>query len=98
MSETTAHSGVMVGPGPLQLIDDLLLPYHVGHAALLLLILTVPAGLVKGSRKLVGLILITFGGLFLAVPSIDSDAGVLFGVLGIALMLVGPIMFTTADR
>ena len=98
MSETTALRGEMVGPVPMPLIDDLLLPYHLGHAALALLILTVPAGLVKGSRKLLGLILIGFGGLFLAVPSIDSAAGVAYGGLGIVLMLIGPVLFTTADR
>lgn len=88
----------MVGLSPLPLIDDLLLPYHLGHVALVLLILTVPAGLVKGSRKLVGLIFIGFGGLLLAVPSMDSDAGLLYGVIGIVLMLVGPVLFTTAER
>ena len=88
----------MVGLDPVQLVDELLLPYHLGHAALLLLVLTVPAGLVKGSRKLVGLIFIGFGGLFLAVPSIDSAAGVLYGGLGIVLMLIGPVLYTTADR
>lgn len=88
----------MVGPVPLQLVDDFLLNYHIGHAALLLLVLTVPAGLVKGSRKLLGLILIVFGGLFLAVPAIDSAAGLLYALLGIVLMVVGPVLVTTADR
>ncbi len=98
MSETAALPAAMVGLVPMPLIDDLLLPYHVGHAALLLLILTVPAGLVKGSGKLLGLILIGFGGLFLAVPSIDADAGLLYAVLGIALMVVGPVVYTTTNR
>ncbi|MDZ7700756.1 MAG: hypothetical protein U5J98_01160 [Halobacteriales archaeon] len=88
----------MVGPVPLQLMDELLLPYHLGHAALVLLVLTVPAGLVKGSGKLVGLIFVGFGGLLLAVPSIDGDAGLLFGVLGIALLLIGPVVYATAER
>jgi hypothetical protein len=98
MSETAALSGEMVGPVPLQVIDELLLPFHIGHVAVLLLVLTVPLALVKGSRKLLGLMLIGFGGLLLAVPSIDGAAGLLYGVLGIALMVVGPVVYTTATR
>ena len=98
MSDTAALRGEMVGPLPLQLVDELLLPFHLGHVALALLVLTVPAGLVKGSGKLVGLILVAFGGLLVAVPSIDSDAGVLFAVIGILLMVVGPIVYSTSAR
>ncbi|MFB6354046.1 MAG: hypothetical protein ABEJ92_08160 [Halobacteriales archaeon] len=88
----------MVGLAPMPLIDDFLLDYHVGHAALLLFVLTVPAGLVKGSRKLVGLVFIAFGGLFLAVPSIDAEAGLAYALFGVALMVVGPVLYTTAAR
>lgn len=88
----------MAGLVPMPLIDDLLLPYHLGHAALLLFVLTAPAGLVKGSRKLLGLVCIGFGGLFVAVPSIDSDAGVAFAMLGVGLLVVGPVLYTTAQR
>jgi hypothetical protein len=98
MSETAGGETEMVGLVPMPLIDDFLLNYHVGHAALLLFILTVPAGLVKGSRKLVGLIFIAFGGLFLAIPSIDDAAGITFALLGIALMVIGPVLLTTASR
>lgn len=98
MSETAAVSGEMVGPVPLQVIDELLLPFHIGHVAVLLLVLTVPLGLVKGSRKLLGLIFIGFGGLLLAVPSIDSAASVLYAVLGVVLIVVGPVVYTTATR
>lgn len=98
MTETTGLSTEMAGFAPMPLIDDFLLNYHVGHAALVLFILTVPAGLVKGSRKLVGLIFIAFGGLFLAIPSIDAEAGLAFGLFGIVLMVVGPVLFTTATR
>ena len=88
----------MAGWVPMPLIDDFLLDYHIGHAALVLFVLTVPLGLMKSSRKLLALILIGFGGLFLAVPSIDADAGVAFGLLGLVLMVVGPVVFTTATR
>lgn len=88
----------MAGLVPMPLIDDLLLPYHLGHAALLLFVLTVPAGLVKGSRKLVGLICIGFGGLFMAVPSIDGSARLAFAMLGVGLIVVGPLLYTTAPR
>lgn len=98
MNETAGVSTEMADPVPMQVVDNLILPYHLGHAALLLFVLTVPAGIVKGSRKLLALILITFGGLFLAVPSIESQAGVVYGILGIVLMVVGPVVYTTAER
>ena len=88
----------MAGLAPMPLIDDLLLPYHLGHAALLLFVLTVPAGLVKGSRKLVGLICIAFGGLFMAVPSVDGSASLLFAMFGVGLIVVGPVLYSTATR
>ena len=88
----------MAGWVPLPLIDDFLLDYNVGHAALVLFVLTIPLGLVKSSRKLLALVIIGFGGLFLAVPSIDSEAGIGFAMFGLVLMVVGPVVFTTASR
>lgn len=88
----------MAGLVPLPLIDDFLLNYHVGHAVIVLFVLTIPLGLVKGSRKLLALVFVAFGGLFIALPSIESDAGLLFAMFGLALMVAGPVLFATASR
>jgi len=88
----------MVGLVPLQVIDNFLLNYNVGHVILVLFVLTVPLGLVKGSRKLLGLIFIAYGGLFIAAPAIDAKAGIPFSLFGLVLIVVGPVMVSTADR
>jgi len=81
----------------LQVIDKFLANYHIGHAAFLLFLLAVPAGIVLKSAKLTALTLIAFGGLFVVVPSI-SDAGALYSFFGVALMVAGPMAYTAANR
>jgi len=81
----------------LQVIDKFLANYHIGHAAFLLFLLAVPAGVVLKSAKLTALTLIAFGGLFVVVPSI-SDAGPLYSFFGVALMVAGPMAYTAANR
>lgn len=98
MSDSVGLPDGMAGFVELQLIDDFLLNYNVGHAVLALFVLTVPLGIVKSSRKLLALIFIAFGGLFIAVPSIDADAGISFAMFGVVLMVVGPVLFSTAAR
>lgn len=81
----------------LQAVDKFLASYHIGHAAFLLLILAIPAGIAVKSAKLTALTLIAFGGLFVVVPSI-SDAGPLYSFFGVALMVTGPMAYTITSR
>ena len=82
---------------PLQLIDDFLLNYNVGQAILLLFLLSLPAGYVQGSRKITAINFALFGALFVVVPSIGGGPSH-YAFLGIGLMIVGPVLFATADR
>lgn len=82
---------------PMPLVDDFLLNYNVGQAILLLFILSLPAGYVQGSRKITAINFALFGTLFIIVPSIDGGP-VHYAFLGIALLVVGPLLYTTAKR
>ena len=81
----------------LQAVDKFLANYHIGHAAFLLFLLALPAGIVMKSTKITALTLIAFGGLFIVVPSI-SDAGVVYSFFGVALIVAGPMAYTVSAR
>jgi len=81
---------------PFPLIDDFLLPFNVGQAILLLFILVVLASLPLKSRKILAINLIAFGVIFLVTPS--SLEPIHFKFLGIALLVVGPMLYVTARR
>ena len=82
---------------PMPLVDDFLLNYNVGQAILLLFILALPAGIVKKSPKITGLNVITFGLLFIIVPSIGGGP-VHYAFLGVALLVIGPMIFVASRR
>jgi len=82
---------------PMPLVDDFLLNYNVGQAILLLFILSLPAGYVQGSRKITAINFALFGGLFAIIPSIDGGP-VYYAFLGIALLVLGPVLYATAKR
>jgi NADH:ubiquinone oxidoreductase subunit H len=81
---------------PLPLIDDFLINYNVGQALLLLFVLSVLAAIPLGSRKVLSLNAITFGLIFVLTPA--SLAPVHFKFLGIALLVVAPLLYSTASR
>ncbi|NHN59568.1 MULTISPECIES: hypothetical protein [Halorussus] len=86
----------MQGFVPLPLIDDFLLKYNVGQALLLLFVLSVLAVIPLGSRKVLSLNGIAFGLLFVLTPS--SMAPLHYKFLGIALLVVAPVLYVTARR
>jgi len=79
---------------PLPLVDDFLLPYNVGQALLLLFVLAVLGSLPLKSRKVVAANLLLFGLIFLLTPS--SLAPLHYKFLGIALLVLSPVLYTTA--
>lgn len=81
---------------PLPLIDDFLIDYNVGQALLLLFVLSVLAVLPLGSRKMLSLNAIAFGLLFVLTPA--SLAPLQYKFLGIALLVVAPLLYVTASR
>ncbi|MFC7079687.1 hypothetical protein [Halorussus caseinilyticus] len=81
---------------PLPLIDDFLINYNVGQALLLLFVLSVLAAIPLGSRKVLSLNAITFGLVFILTPA--SLAPLHYKFLGIALLVVAPLLYITARR
>lgn len=79
---------------PLDLVDNILLDYHVGHALVGLLVLIVLGSIVQGSRRLLALNLVVFGLIFALTPASLVPTG--YKLLGVGLMLLGPVLYTTA--
>jgi len=80
---------------PLQIVDTFLLNYNVGQALLLVFGLSTVGILPLGSRRLLGVNTIAFGLVFALTPQSIVPIHYLF--LGIALLVVGPLLYTTAD-
>lgn len=87
----------MTAATPMQLIDNILLNYNVGQVVLLLFVLVLPVGIVKKSHKITGINVMLFGVLFITVPSIGGGP-VHYAYLGVALLVVGPMIYVTAAR
>jgi hypothetical protein len=81
---------------PLPLIDDFLINYNVGQALFLLFVLSVLGALPLGSRKVLSLNAIAFGLIFVLTPA--SLAPLHYKFLGIALLVVAPVLYVTANQ
>jgi hypothetical protein len=81
---------------PLQLLDDFLRNYHVGHALLLAFLGAAGAGFaVNRSVKVVGLQCALFGLIFIVTPSTMMPTTFLY--LGIGLVVIGPVIAISAE-
>jgi ABC-type transport system involved in multi-copper enzyme maturation permease subunit len=83
-------------PFPLQALDRFLLQYNIGQVLLLVFVLALLASLTQRSGKVLAIQTVTFGLLFAIVPSIGGPGHYLY--LGLGLLLVAPLLFTTAGR
>lgn len=93
---------------PLQVLDSFLLQYNVGDAFLVVFVLGLLATLPLKSRKVTTLHVIGFGLLFVLTPgsmlAVDSSGAHLLGsvlqykMLGLGLLVAGPVLFTSANR
>ena len=81
---------------PLPLVDDFLVSYHVGHAVLALFVLSVLGAIPLGSRKVLAINTVLFGVLFMLVVSMGAPSTYAF--LGRALVVVAPLLYTTASK
>jgi hypothetical protein len=82
---------------PLPLVDDFLVSYHVGHALLVLFALSIVGSIPLGSRKVVALNASLFGVVFFVTPASQLGGDPFtYRFLGVALLVVAPILFTTA--
>jgi len=80
---------------PLQLVDSLLLPYHLGHVLLLAFVASTLGALPLKDQRVVAVNLTLFGVVFMVAPfSAMTPPYVLFGI---ALVVIGPLLWTTAE-
>jgi len=81
---------------PLQVIDNFLLDYHIGHVLLVAFALVMLASLPLRSRKVLALNLILFGIVFMVTPFQMVETP-LFRLAGLGLVVLSPILYATAD-
>ena len=79
---------------PLQLVDSFLLEYNVGQALLLVFVLSTVGALPLKSAKILAINTMAFGVIFLLTPQALVPVHYLF--LGIALVVIGPLLWTTS--
>ena len=80
---------------PLQVIDSFLLNYEIGQVLLLVFALGTLGLLGLRSKKVLGLHFGAFGLIFLVTPQAVNSRSYLF--LGLALLVIAPMLFATAD-
>lgn len=91
---------------PLQIVDSFLLNYHVGDALFVGFLLGALSIFPMRSRQLLTMHVMLFGLLFLVIPGsmFEVAAGSLLGgtlayrFFGLALVLVGPVLYASAER
>ncbi|MFB6198376.1 MAG: hypothetical protein ABEI52_08950 [Halobacteriaceae archaeon] len=79
---------------PLPILDDFLSDYTVGQALFAVFVLGTFGVLTQKSRKLLSLHFGLFGLIFLLTPA--SLEPIHYKFLGIALLVVGPVLYSTA--
>ena len=77
-------------------LDDFLLQYNVGQVLLFAWVLVTLASVPLRSRKLLAINTILFGVLFVVSPF--SLVPTHYKYLGLALLVFGPMLYTTASR
>lgn len=78
---------------PFQLVDDIVRSYNLGQVLVLALVASVLGSLAL-SKKLLSINVIVFGLLFMIAPS--NLAPLPYKLLGVALIVMGPVLYTTA--
>lgn len=78
---------------PLQVFDNFLLDYHLGHVFVLLLGVSILGVLPLGSMKAMALNLVAFGLLFLLTPTSLFGGEVLYKLIAIPLLVIAPMLF-----
>ena len=81
---------------PLQLVDSFLLDYNIGQALLLVFVVATVGVLPLKSQRLLALNVIVFGLVFALTPQSLVPVHYLF--LGIAMLVIGPLLYATSSR
>lgn len=86
----------MVALVPLQVLEGILLNYHVGHVLVLLFVLTLLGAIPLGSRRVISLTVMAFGLLFVLTPVSVMGDDPLYIFFGVALLVVSAVMWAFA--
>ncbi|WP_418281597.1 hypothetical protein [Halorubrum sp. DTA98] len=77
------------------LIDQFLLDYHLGHVLLLAFVASLLGTVPLKSQKVIATVVMGFGAIFLMAPFTTMPP--MYILFGIALAVIGPLLWTTAD-
>ncbi len=81
---------------PLQFIDAILLEFNMGQILFIGFVLATVGALPLKSQKLIGLNTALFGLIFILTPA--SMMPDLYLFLGLTLIVIGPVVYTTASN
>lgn len=81
---------------PLQVIDNLLRPYNVGHVLLAVLVLAILGSLPLKSAKVLAINVVAVGTIFLLAPTDIVGQTPLFRLAGVGLIVVGPMIYVAS--
>jgi uncharacterized membrane protein len=81
----------------LQIIDNFLLQYNVGQALFLVFVLSALAAIPLRSRKVLSIQFISFGLIYMLTPQ-SLLAKPHWKFVGIALLVLGPVVYMTARK
>lgn len=82
---------------PLQVIDNFLLQYNLGHVLVLVFVLGLLGTLPLRSKTVTGLHLGAFGLLFLITPVSLIGGQVMLKLVGIGLIFIGPMVIVVGE-
>jgi hypothetical protein len=89
----------MVEAIALQVLDNFLLQYNVGQVLALAFVLGALATIPAKSLRILALHVLAFGLVFALTPaSVLGTAPELFRLLGVALVMIGPVLFVSSSR
>jgi len=77
-------------------IDAILINYHLGQILLLGFVLTTLGALPLKSQQVIGLNTILFGVIFVLTPMSLMESAQAYLFLGVALLVIGPMVYFTA--
>jgi len=79
----------------LQVFDNFIINYNVGQVLLVLFVLTTLGALTRGA-KILGVNTVMFGLVFVLTP--NSVSPFHYRLLGLLLLVVGPLVYVTSGR
>lgn len=82
---------------PLQVIDNFLIQYNIGHVLVLLFVLGLLGTLPLRSKTITGAHVASFGLLFAITPLSMMGGDVIYRIVGVGLIFIGPMIVIVGD-